>query len=87
MGYKVDRIEIKPNDDGSYQVECCGCDENKNDGMCGGYERKSYSAKDLSEAFDKTKKAISEMESMESGKKKKKDDSVEKFMGVEKDED
>jgi cobyric acid synthase len=69
---KCDRIVLKPNTDGSFQVEVCGQEYGK---------EKTYSAKDLSEAFDKAKAGLEEMKSEKPSKKEKKN-SIPEFMGM-----
>ena len=50
---ELQRIEIEPNDDGTFQIEASYEQTPPPEGCCGGYERKSYSAASKDEAFAK----------------------------------
>jgi hypothetical protein len=57
----VDRLSIKPNDDGTFQIECYyKAKETKEDVPCAMGDSESASAKDIDELVTKVKEMISE---------------------------
>jgi hypothetical protein len=75
---KLGRINIQPNDDGSYQVEC---DVVKDSGQWSD-KRISYSAKSIDDIVPKIKDAQTKISGMkEKPKKKGPNRSVEKYIG------
>jgi len=83
---KAKRIELIPNDDGTFQVEI-SCEHGE--GVMGGYKTKRYSAGSLEEAMGKIKTGMEEVKSEKEDKPKEKrkiDKSMKGFL-VEKDEE
>jgi peroxiredoxin len=66
---KAKRIELIPNDDGTFQIEI-GCEYG--DGVMGGYKTKRYSAGSLEEAIGKIKAGMEEVKSEKEDKPKEK---------------
>lgn len=75
---KIRRINIEPNDDGTYQVECEACKDNGQ--WYDGGELK-YSAKSIDDIVTKIKEAEKKISGMQEKKGKRiPDRSVEKYI-------